>query len=53
MDDGVLNALVAVVAGVNAGVAAATARENFPPVDASAEACGALCSPESSVTPQT
>lgn len=53
IDDGVLNAMVAVVAAVNAGVAAATARENFQPVDASAEACGALCSPESSANPQT
>jgi alkylhydroperoxidase/carboxymuconolactone decarboxylase family protein YurZ len=47
--DEVVNALVDVVAAVNAGVAAATAREGFrlagePP----AEACGALCSPDGS-----
>ena len=47
--DDVVNALVDVVAAVNAGVAAATAREGFrlagePP----AEACGALCSPDGS-----
>jgi AhpD family alkylhydroperoxidase len=45
IDDGVLNALVAVVSAVNAGVSAATAREAFRMADeASAEACGALCS---------
>jgi alkylhydroperoxidase/carboxymuconolactone decarboxylase family protein YurZ len=47
--DDVVNALVDVVAAVNAGVAAATAREGFGLVDASlAEACGALCSPDGS-----
>jgi AhpD family alkylhydroperoxidase len=54
IDDVVLNALVAVVSAVNAGVAAATARETFDPVDASsAEACGALCSPESGTPHKT
>src|SRR5437870_5750191 len=44
IDDDVLNALVEVVAAVNAGVAAATAREAFRLADASAsEACGDLC----------
>jgi alkylhydroperoxidase/carboxymuconolactone decarboxylase family protein YurZ len=43
--DDVLNALVGVVSAVNAGVAAATAREAFRLADASsAEECGALCS---------
>lgn len=43
--DDVLNALVDVVAAVNAGVAAATAREGFRLADESlAEECGALCS---------
>jgi alkylhydroperoxidase/carboxymuconolactone decarboxylase family protein YurZ len=47
--DDVLNALVDVVAAVNAGVAAATAREGFRLADeAAAEACGALCSPDGS-----
>jgi AhpD family alkylhydroperoxidase len=46
LDDAVLNALVVVVSAVNAGVSAATAREAFRMADdASAEACGALCSP--------
>jgi len=45
--DDVLNALVEVVASVNAGVSAATAREGFRLADASlAEECGALCSPQ-------
>jgi alkylhydroperoxidase/carboxymuconolactone decarboxylase family protein YurZ len=45
--DDVLNALVNVVSAINAGVAAATAREGFRLADASAtEECGALCSPE-------
>ena len=45
--DEVLNALVEAVAAVNAGVAAATAREGFRLADASpAEACGDLCSPD-------
>ena len=45
--DDVLNALINAVAAVNAGVSAATAREGFRLADAaSAEACGALCSPE-------
>jgi alkylhydroperoxidase/carboxymuconolactone decarboxylase family protein YurZ len=44
--DDVLNALVAVVAAVNAGVAAATAREGFRMADeAIQEPCGELCSP--------
>ena len=44
--DEVLNALVGVVAAVNAGVAAATAREGFRLADAAlAEGCDALCSP--------
>ncbi len=43
--DEVINALVEVVAAVNAGVTAATAREGFRLADESeAEACGALCS---------
>ena len=47
--DDVLNALVDVVAAVNAGVAAATAREGFRLADASAaEECGVLCSPDGS-----
>jgi len=45
--DDVLNAMAAMVSAVNAGVAAATAREAFRQADAaSAEACGALCSAE-------
>jgi alkylhydroperoxidase/carboxymuconolactone decarboxylase family protein YurZ len=45
----VLNALVDAVAAVNAGVAAATAREGFRLADASiAEECGVLCSPDGS-----
>ncbi len=44
--DDVLNALIDVVAAVNAGVSAATAREGFRLADAStAEECGPLCSP--------
>ena len=44
--DDVLNALIDVVAAVNAGVAAATAREGFRLADTSvAEECGELCSP--------
>src|SRR3954466_3443983 len=44
--DDLLNALVEVVASVNAGVSAATARESFRLADAAAgEACGAVCSP--------
>ena len=44
--DDVLNALVGVVAAVNAGVSAATARESFRQADAALqEACGELCSP--------
>jgi alkylhydroperoxidase/carboxymuconolactone decarboxylase family protein YurZ len=45
--DDVLNALAAVVSSINAGVAAATAREAFlqAGVDATGE-CGSLCSPE-------
>src|SRR5262245_10649202 len=45
--DDVLNALVDAVAAVNAGVAAATAREGFRSADATlAEECGTLCSPD-------
>src|SRR5258708_35587229 len=45
--DEVLNALIGVVAAVNAGVSAATAREAFRMADASAEAaCGELCAPD-------
>jgi alkylhydroperoxidase/carboxymuconolactone decarboxylase family protein YurZ len=44
--DEVLNALVAIVSAVNAGVSAATAREAFRLAGASGqEACGELCSP--------
>src|SRR5271165_4134792 len=47
IEDDVLNALVGIVSAVNAGVAAATAREGFRLADASlAEECGALCSAE-------
>jgi len=47
--DDVLNALVDVVAAVNAGVTAATAREGFRLADESlAEECGTLCSPDGS-----
>lgn len=47
--DDVVNTLVDVVAAVNAGVAAATAREGFRPADESAaDTCGALCSPDGS-----
>ena len=46
--DDVLNALVGIVAAVNAGVSAATARESFRLADlAAAESCGDLCSPVS------
>jgi alkylhydroperoxidase/carboxymuconolactone decarboxylase family protein YurZ len=54
MDDNLLNALVDVVSSVNAGVAAATAREAFRLADAASAAttsdaaCGALCSPDAS-----
>src|SRR5271168_1061411 len=45
--DDVLNALVGIVSAVNAGVAAATAREGFRMADqALQEACGDLCSAE-------
>src|SRR3954451_8941439 len=44
--DDVLNALVGVVSAVNAGVAAATAREAFAAAAAmSPESCGELCAP--------
>jgi AhpD family alkylhydroperoxidase len=47
LDDALLNALIDIVSSINAGVAAATAREAFRMADAaSAEACGSLCSPE-------
>jgi alkylhydroperoxidase/carboxymuconolactone decarboxylase family protein YurZ len=43
--DDVLNALIDAVAAVNAGVAAATAREGFRLAEASlTDECGALCS---------
>src|SRR2546421_2531718 len=46
--DDVLNALVGIVAAVNAGVSAATARESFRLADLAAlESCGDLCSPMS------
>jgi AhpD family alkylhydroperoxidase len=49
LGDDLLNALVGIVAAVNAGVAAATARESFRLADASqAEECGAICSAEAS-----
>lgn len=45
IEDELLNALVDIVSAVNAGVAAAAAREGFRLADtASAEECGALCS---------
>jgi alkylhydroperoxidase/carboxymuconolactone decarboxylase family protein YurZ len=48
--DDVLNALAGIVAAVNAGVSAATAREGFRLADtAIPEACGELCSPDSAV----
>ena len=48
ISDDVLNALIDVVAAVNAGVSAATAREAFRLADAAAtDSCGTLCSPES------
>ncbi len=51
--DDLLNALVGVVAAVNAGVAAATAREGFRLADASlAEECGTLCSAAISTGPE-
>jgi len=44
LSDEVLNALVAIVAAVNAGVSAATAREGFRMADAAAqEPCEDLC----------
>jgi AhpD family alkylhydroperoxidase len=47
LNDEVLNALVEVVASINAGVSAATAREGFRLAAASAaEECGTLCSAE-------
>ncbi|MGQ0633281.1 MAG: carboxymuconolactone decarboxylase family protein [Planctomycetaceae bacterium] len=46
IDDTTLNALAGVVSAVNAGVAAATAREGFRMADeALTEPCGDLCSP--------
>jgi len=51
LGDDLLNALAGVVSAVNAGVAAATAREAFRMADESQlESCGALCSPEASAT---
>ena len=47
IDDELLNALAAIVSAVNAGVAAATAREAFRMADIAAEQpCGELCAPE-------
>jgi alkylhydroperoxidase/carboxymuconolactone decarboxylase family protein YurZ len=46
IDDDTLNALVNVVAAVNAGVSAATAREGFRMADAAAQECGDLCAAE-------
>ena len=44
--DDVLNALINVVAAINAGVSSATAREGFRLADASAaEECGTFCDP--------
>ena len=46
INDDMLNALVGIVAAVNAGVSAATAREGFRLASTSPQdACGALCSP--------
>ena len=46
IEDDSLNALTEVVAAVNAGVSAATAREGFRAAEASlTEECGSLCSP--------
>ena len=46
LDDALLNALVDLVSSVNAGVAAATAREAFRMADTPpAESCGTLCDP--------
>src|SRR5438270_12553035 len=46
INDDVLNALTGIVAAVNAGVSAATAREAFRLADsANAETCGDLCAP--------
>jgi alkylhydroperoxidase/carboxymuconolactone decarboxylase family protein YurZ len=48
--DDVLNALAGMVAAVNAGVSAATAREGFRLADTAVrESCDELCSPESAV----
>jgi alkylhydroperoxidase/carboxymuconolactone decarboxylase family protein YurZ len=47
ISDDLLNALIAAVSAVNAGVTAATAREVFRLADmAAAQDCGALCSVE-------
>src|SRR6267154_3567506 len=47
IEDELLNALIGIVAAVNAGVAAATAREGFRMADvSSAEECGTLCTGE-------
>jgi len=51
--DDLLNALVGIVSAVNAGVAAATAREGFRLADlSSAEACSVLCSADVSAARQ-
>jgi AhpD family alkylhydroperoxidase len=50
IDDNTLNALMGVVSAVNAGVAAATAREAFRMADAAAPGdCGSLCSSDAGV----
>lgn len=50
MDDNLLNALVDIVSAINAGVAAATAREAFRMADAAAPGeCGSLCSSDAGV----
>lgn len=47
IDDDSLNALVGIVSAVNAGVAAATAREGFRLADEAAQQkCDDLCSPQ-------
>jgi AhpD family alkylhydroperoxidase len=44
LSDDVLNALAGIVSAVNAGVAAATAREAFAAASSIAEPCNDLCS---------
>ena len=45
ISDDVLSALTALVAAVNGGVSAATARLAFASLDEEADACGQVCSP--------